>query len=190
MKVAASLAVIAVSIAWAIPAGAQEATVKVKEEKPGLLARAAIKPDSAQRIALSRVRGGEVVEIELEEEDGRLIYEIDIKTPGRDGTQEIKVDAGSGTVAGLYHAHDSLRVGAGVVKEDEPGLLARATVRPDSAAAIALKQVPGGTIIAREIEMEDGKLVYTFEIGLEGTRGVKEVIIDAKTGAVIEVKDE
>jgi hypothetical protein len=76
------------------------------------------------------------------------------------------------------------------VKEEAPGLLARATVTPDSARARALARVPRGRIAAAEIEEEDGKLVYSFDIKVPGRSGIEEVLVDARTGAVVSQEHE
>ena len=71
------------------------------------------------------------------------------------------------------------------VKEDKAGLWARATVPPDSAIKIALALVPGGKIDEAELEEEDGRLIYSFEIKVAGKAGENEVHVDATTGAVV-----
>ncbi len=69
--------------------------------------------------------------------------------------------------------------------EEKPGLLAKARVTPDSARRIARSAVPNSTISSEEIEMEGGKLIYTFDLRVAGKRGIEEVHVDALTGRVI-----
>ncbi len=64
-------------------------------------------------------------------------------------------------------------------------LKAKAKVSGDSAVRIAKREVPTGTIRAGELEMEDGKLIYTFEIKVPGKSGIDEVNVDALTGAIV-----
>ncbi len=71
------------------------------------------------------------------------------------------------------------------MKEEKPGLLKQATITPDEARKTALAQVRNGSIAEEEIEMEDGKLAYSFDIKVPGQTGIEEVLVDAKTGAVI-----
>jgi uncharacterized membrane protein YkoI len=71
------------------------------------------------------------------------------------------------------------------VKESEAGLAAQATVSADSAQKVALAQVPRGRIREAEIEQSNGTLVYSYDIKTSGKSGVDEVLIDAKTGAVV-----
>lgn len=71
------------------------------------------------------------------------------------------------------------------LKQDRPGLLAQAKITPDSARAIARRTVPGATIQSGEIENEDHKLIYSFDMKVPGKSGIEEVNIDALTGAVV-----
>ena len=76
------------------------------------------------------------------------------------------------------------------MKEEAPGLLKLAKVSPEVATATAQGQVPGGQIEAAEIEKEDGKLIYSFEMKIAGKSGVEEVNVDALTGRVVGVEHE
>ena len=71
------------------------------------------------------------------------------------------------------------------VKEAKPGLLRKATITPDAATQTAMQQVPKGEIREAEIEQEHGKLVYSYDIKVPGKSGIDEVLVDAKTGAVV-----
>ncbi|HVZ47859.1 MAG TPA: PepSY domain-containing protein [Gemmatimonadaceae bacterium] len=66
-----------------------------------------------------------------------------------------------------------------------PALVKRARVSEPKAASAALARVPGGRISAAELEEEDGKLIYSYDIVVAGRKGVEEVHVDAVTGAVI-----
>lgn len=76
------------------------------------------------------------------------------------------------------------------IKEERAGLLRLAKVPADTARAIALRAVPGGTIKSAEIEEEGGRLVYSFDLVVAGKRGVQEVLVDAKTGKVVSTEHE
>ena len=60
------------------------------------------------------------------------------------------------------------------------------------ARAKALAQVPGGTLVAEELEYEGKLWIYSFEIKPKGEKGklIKEVNIDADTGALVSVDTE
>ena len=76
------------------------------------------------------------------------------------------------------------------IKEETPGLLKKAKITPEIGTATALAKVPKGKLEAREIEIEDGKLIYSFAIKVAGKSGTEEVAVDALTGAVIAVEHE
>jgi len=76
------------------------------------------------------------------------------------------------------------------VKEEKPGLLKLAKITPEAATATALAKVPGGKLEKGEIEKEKGKLIYSFDIKVDGKSGIEEVAVDAMTGKVLSVEHE
>lgn len=81
----------------------RSAAVNLSEEKPGLLAKAVVKTDSATALALAAVPGGRVVSAEIENEDGALIYSFDIRVTGKPGIDEVHIDARTGRVLKKEH---------------------------------------------------------------------------------------
>ncbi|MFL5519481.1 MAG: PepSY domain-containing protein [Gemmatimonadales bacterium] len=69
-------------------------------------------------------------------------------------------------------------------------LKAEAKVTEKAARATALAQVPGGKVTKHELERENGKLLYSFDITTKGKTGIDEVQVDAVTGAVLSNKHE
>jgi len=69
-------------------------------------------------------------------------------------------------------------------------LAKQATFPADSAQRLALAQVPGGRVTKEELEEEDGKLIYSFDIKVGTQEGVEEVHVDAKTGAILKKEHE
>lgn len=67
---------------------------------------------------------------------------------------------------------------------ESPGLESQATVSEAAARRTALEQVVGGEIESAELEEEDGRLVYSFDIDDEGDQ-IVEVLVDARSGEVI-----
>jgi uncharacterized membrane protein YkoI len=84
-------------------AAAQQPGITIKEDKPGLLAKAKISSDSAIKLAQARLPGATIQSAEIENEDGRLIYSFDLKTTGRSGIDEVNVDATTGKVLPVEH---------------------------------------------------------------------------------------
>ncbi|MGI8965351.1 MAG: PepSY domain-containing protein [Limisphaerales bacterium] len=74
--------------------------------------------------------------------------------------------------------------------KDEKELEAKAKISKADAEKTALEKVPGGKIKEGEIEEENGKLIWSFDITTEGTKDITEVHVDANTGAVLETKVE
>src|SRR5688572_13961733 len=73
------------------------------------------------------------------------------------------------------------------LKEGKPGLVAEATITPDSALALAQAKVPTGALIEQEIDYTKGRLMYNFEFKVPGKPGTDEVNVDAKYGTVSDV---
>jgi uncharacterized membrane protein YkoI len=66
----------------------------------------------------------------------------------------------------------------------------QAKIPMDIARETALGRVQG-EVLAEELEREDGRAIYSFEIRPSGDkRIVKEVEVDANTGEVIDVAEE
>jgi uncharacterized membrane protein YkoI len=77
-----------------------------KREIPAdLAAKASITEARAAEIALAAVPGGTIESVELEEEDGQFLYSYDIRVAGKQGIDEVHVDAMSGTI--LKQEHES-----------------------------------------------------------------------------------
>ena len=64
-------------------------------------------------------------------------------------------------------------------------LKTEAKVSKKAARATALAQVPRGNVKSGELERENGRLLYSFDIATKGKSGIDEVQIDAITGAVL-----
>ena len=69
-------------------------------------------------------------------------------------------------------------------------LRAEAKVSQEQATATALGRVRQGTVKSVELEKENGKLVWSFDIARPRTKGVTEIQVDAITGKVVLMKKE
>jgi hypothetical protein len=72
----------------------------------------------------------------------------------------------------------------------EKQLAAQAKISKADAEKIALAKVPNGTIKEGELEKENGKLIWSFDIASPGTKDITEVQVDAVTGQVVSVAKE
>lgn len=64
-----------------------------------------------------------------------------------------------------------------------------AKISIESARATALKKVPG-EIQEEELEKENGKLVYSFDIRATGQKDITEVQVSATDGTIVSVEKE
>ena len=74
----------------------------------------------------------------------------------------------------------------------KPELQAKAKVSCEAARKTALEKLGGKGLKVKsaELEEEEGKLVYSFDVKSKGKSGVEEVQVDALTGDVASVKHE
>ena len=70
-------------------------------------------------------------------------------------------------------------------KETQAQLKAEAKVTEEAARATALTAVPGGKVSSAEIERENGKLIWSFDIKVPGKSGIEEVNVDALSGQML-----
>lgn len=203
-----------------LTAACSSGDLTIEEDAPGLAARAAVDGQTAMSTALRSVPGGDIEKAVIEEEDGRLVYSFDIEVEGREGIEEVLVDAMTGAVVSVQHEDEGIEEGeeheneaARDLDEDDeeeeegeegheaaaaispdgevvtivesPELRDRATISDSTARRTALEAVPGGRIVKAELEEEDGKFIYSFDIQVEGQDGIEEVHVDARTGLVV-----
>ena len=104
-RVAATFAALTVASTVASAQGAKPA---YKREIPATLSKQAkVSEDSAAAIARAKVPNGTIQSVELEHENGKLIYSYDIKIAGKSGIEEVNVNAMDGTVVGVEHESPS-----------------------------------------------------------------------------------
>src|SRR5206468_2197676 len=81
-------------------------------------------------------------------------------------------------------------IGCATAKEKQAKLEAQAKVTRPEAEKIALAQVPNGTLKDGEIENENGKLIWSFDVATPDSKDITEVAVDAITGKVISMDKE
>ena len=81
-------------------------------------------------------------------------------------------------------------LGSCATEESQETLKAQASITEAQASKTALAKVPTGTIKSSELENENGKLVWSFDISMPGTKNITEVLVDAKTGKIVSVEIE
>jgi hypothetical protein len=68
---------------------------------------------------------------------------------------------------------------------EQSKLMEQAKVSKDAAQKTALAKVPNGAIKEGELEREDGKLIWSFDITILDSKDIKEVNVNAVTGDVV-----
>ncbi len=92
--------------------------------------------------------------------------------------------------AGSLHAQQGQSAPAKRISKEEAALRAQAKVSEEAARATALTAVPNAKVKSSEIEKENGKLIWSFDLSVPGKKGIEEVNVDAVTGKVIAKEHE
>ena len=131
-----------------------------------------ITAEEAKEIAEKAFDGARAVELELERENGGLVYEVEL-----DNGSEIEIDAATGHILEIDLDDD----------DDESLELQEASgITPDQARKIAEEAAGSGAkAVELELERENGGLVYEVELD----NGI-EVEINADTGDVLEIEQD
>jgi uncharacterized membrane protein YkoI len=116
---AARLKVMAALVLLSGAALAVPSTQVCKEATKGLAAKAKISCDEARNKALAKVPGSGMKSAEIEEEHGKLVYSFDLKTKGKDGIDEVQVDAVTGEIVSVEH--EDAKAEAAEKKADHAG---------------------------------------------------------------------
>jgi len=77
-----------------------------------------------------------------------------------------------------------------LAKDKESKLGAKAKISKKVAKKIALAKVPQGKIKEAELEEENGKLVWSFDIATPHSKDITEVQVNAVTGEIVSVDKE
>ena len=75
-------------------------------------------------------------------------------------------------------------------EETAAQLRTQAKVSKSDAQKTALEKVLNGRVESAELEKENGKLVWSFDIAKPNTKNITEVQVDAKTGQIAAVAEE
>ena len=103
MRCAFLFAAVAVA-AVAVAGSSAQAQATYKRDIPDSLARRAkITESAAAATAKRRVPKAKIDAVELERENGKLMFSYDMKTPGQSGIDEVNVDAITGKIIGFSH---------------------------------------------------------------------------------------
>jgi uncharacterized membrane protein YkoI len=134
--------------------------------------------ETCMKAALAK-HPGDVISLEGEIENGKPIYEFDIK--GKDGKEwEVECDAKSGKVTEEEQE---------VADANDAAFKAKAKVTQDDAKKTALAKF-AGDVVESEFSLEsDGTTSYEFDIKTKDGKEM-EVEVDATTGKITETEEE
>ncbi|MFI0406823.1 PepSY domain-containing protein [Actinomadura sp. 3N508] len=121
---------------------------------------------------------GTIEEIELDGDDGRRTWEVDVLA-GNGGLRDVRVDPRTGEILSNRAARPD---DADDDDRDPSTALRKAKVSAAEAATAALKAVPG-TVTSVDFEREDGR--SGWEVDVTGRDGIeRELFVDAATAKV------
>ncbi len=133
--------------------------------------------ETCMKAALAK-HPGDVISLEAEIENGKPIYEFDIK--GKDGKEwEVECDAKTGKVTEEEEEVD--------IKD--PRFASKAKISFDEAKKVALVKHPGEVVESETSIEADGSVSYEFDIKTKDGKEV-EVEVDAVTGKIVEEEIE
>ena len=75
-------------------------------------------------------------------------------------------------------------------EESQAALKAEAKITQEEATKTALAKVQDGKVKSVEIERENGKLIWSFDISMPKSKSITEVQVDAKTGKIVSTQVE
>ncbi len=148
------------------------------------LQSAALQPEQVMEQSLEKYPGF-IEEFSIDEEDGRMIYEISIISPETGRRTEIEIDMLSGKT--LEVEEEKIRSWNATDKTFSKARyqqLVSSKVSLQTAVSEAQKLFPGQLI---EAELEDEKGIVFFEIEMLSEDNLKTIVVDIKTGKPIPV---
>ncbi|MEN3003978.1 PepSY domain-containing protein [Dehalobacterium formicoaceticum] len=143
---------------------------------------------SAEQKALASIPGGVVVTSELEEENGVIVYGVEIKTGN--AVHDVKVDAITGAILKSDQDGDNESNEQGE-ENDEQELNAantKTSITEEQAKQVALASVKDGVLKELELEDEDGVVVYGVEI--QSGSNIYDVKVDANSGSILKMDQD
>ncbi len=158
-------------VCWAfgpsmINAKGKEVKVKV-EDLPGAVSAALDK----------EAPGAEIEEIEKEEKDGKVVYDVDVKIEGKEF--ELKIAADGTVLKKEAEEEKEEKEGEEGDEEDkdEAVTVALSDV-PEAVQATVKTEAPNGEIGEIEKEEEDGKVVYDVDVKIDGKKFELKIAAD------------
>ncbi|MDD3063836.1 MAG: PepSY domain-containing protein [Massilibacteroides sp.] len=164
----------------------EQATEAEAQDENVTLPAGGIDQTTAEQKAQASIPGGVVIASELEDENGTIVYDVEIKT--ENVVQDVKVDAITGAILKSDQDNDKESKDK---ENDEQELTAENTktsITEEQAKQTALVSVRDGVFQSIELEDEDGVIVYGVEIKV-GT-DTYDIKVDANTGSIVKTDQD
>ncbi len=139
--------------------------------------------EQARQKALARVPGAQITSIEMDMEDGRMIYDVEMRLGGT--KYEAEVDAATGEIVGWESEPEKDSSGGSASSQEGNGYIGL-----EKARQIALAKVPGAQVRELEFEWDDDDSVPVYEGELRKDNMEYEFKIHAVTGEILKWKAE
>lgn len=159
-----------VVLGGAVVVGAKEYIPLINDKKE------LITLEKAESIALSKFKGN-VEEVELEREHGKLHYKIELDD---DMDTHVYIDAVTGDIVGNASDDDDDDFSKNQINNTN-------IITKDEAIKLAEKAV-GGKVYSYEKELDDG--IVKYELELRTNKGEVDIEINAVTGDILEIDYE
>ena len=82
-------------------AAVQLGTAVLEEDSPGLLAQATISDAAARAVALQRFPGGQIVDAEIDQDVGRVVYKYELRFATGGRSVDVDIDAKTGAIVAV-----------------------------------------------------------------------------------------
>ncbi len=120
----------------------------------------------------------------------RLSGPIDIAPRSTEKHYSVMKNISPSIIGPVVTIASMLLIGAGCSTDSPEALAKQATLTKEQAQTTALTKAPGGTIKEGELEKENGRLVWSFDIAVPGDKNITEVQVDARSGEIVSVEKE
>lgn len=139
--------------------------------------------EKVQEIALKKVPGAVITDVELDKERNLFVYDIDMNLNGV--KYEIKINAKTGSGISVKKQGSVISSSKTVpsTNSQKTATSSKNTIGAERAKQIALNKVPDGEVIYLKQDRDDGKTIYEGKI-IKGTTEY-EFDIDAYSGVVL-----
>lgn len=141
--------------------------------------------DDVVKLVLNKYKEGKVEKVKLDDEEGNIVYEVDMILNGVE--YDIDIDASNGNILKDEvddYDHDSTKPRKEDDEDKEQASLKQlAKITLDQAKSIVMDKYKDGVITEVDLDNEDGNIVYEVEVNAKD--GVHDIEVDAVNGKIL-----